>query len=102
MIRIRHDNNGISISGHAHYAEQGKDIVCAGVSALVQNLIQSIEELTVDEIQYSMQPGTVDIKFWCLSEQSKVLIDAFFIGVKLIAEEYPNNVELNFSEIPKG
>ena len=94
MIRIRHDNNGISISGHAHYAEPGKDIVCAGVSALVQNLIQSIEELTADEIQYSMQPGTVDIKFRDLSEHAQLLVSSFFIGVEMIASEYPDNVNV--------
>ena len=32
------------INGHAMYAEAGSDIVCAAVSALVINTINSIEE----------------------------------------------------------
>lgn len=94
MIVIEHNKDSIKIRGHANYAPIGQDIVCAGVSVLIQTLIQSVETLTADEIEYSMQPGTVDIKFWCLSDLSKVLIDAFFIGIKGIAEAYPKNVKL--------
>lgn len=94
MIQVSRSKNGITMSGHAHYAEPGKDIVCAGVSALVQTLIQSIEELTADKIQYVMQPGTVDIKLGDLSEQAQLLVDSFFIGVQMIADEYPDNVKL--------
>lgn len=94
MIEVTRHTDRIKIKGHAHYAEPGKDIVCAAVSVLVQTLIQSVENLTADKIEYRMQPGRVDIKFWCLSEQSKVLIDAFFIGIKGIAEAHPDNVKL--------
>ena len=94
MIIVERGKDNIKIRGHANYAPHGQDIVCSAVSVLVQTLIQSVEELTADKIQYSMQPGTVDIKFWCLSEQSKTLIDAFFIGIKGIAEAHPDNVKL--------
>lgn len=94
MIEVTQHKDGITIKGHANYAEHGKDIVCAAVSVLVQTLIQSVEDLTADKIEYSMSPGTVDIKFWCLSDQSKVLIDAFFIGIKGIAAAHPDNVRL--------
>ena len=36
---------GFRCIGHAEYAEYGSDIVCAGVSALVVNAINSIEAL---------------------------------------------------------
>lgn len=94
MITIIRYDKGISLKGHANYAERGKDIVCAGISTLVQSLIQSIEELTTDTIQYSMSPGTVDIKHGNLSEQAQLLMDSFFVGVNLIADEYPENVRV--------
>ena len=37
-IHIDEDNQTMIVTGHADYAEHGKDIVCAGVSALVQTL----------------------------------------------------------------
>lgn len=94
MTEVTRYKDRITIKGHSGYAPIGQDIVCAAVSVLVQTLIQSVEELTTDKIKYSMQPGTVDIKFWCLSDQSKVLIDAFFVGIKGIAEAHPDNVKL--------
>ena len=100
MITISHatnilGNNGkITIQGHAHYAEAGKDIVCAAVSTLVQTLIQSIEDLTEDKIKYDISPGMVDINYRNLSEKAQILIDSFFVGVQMIANEYPDNVRL--------
>lgn len=94
MIEISRTENSITILGHAEFAELGKDIVCAGISALVQTLIQSIEELTADAIQYDMQPGTVDIKFGDLSEEAQLLVNSFFIGVQMIANTYPQNVKI--------
>lgn len=94
MIEITRMKDGIQMRGHAHYAKPGQDIVCAGVSALIQTLIQSVEELTEDTIEYSMQPGTVDIKFWSLSDHAQVLVNSFFIGVESIAATYPENVRV--------
>lgn len=36
MILIQMYDNGFIIDGHAGYAEPGKDIVCAAVSAISQ------------------------------------------------------------------
>ena len=54
MIEVSVRKNGISISGHAAYAPQGQDIICAGVSALTQTPIGSVESLTEDKIKYSV------------------------------------------------
>ena len=37
--------------------------MCAGVTALAQTLIKSIEDLTDDKIEYEISPGRVDIKY---------------------------------------
>ena len=94
MIEARIRPERIEIFGHAGYAEPGKDIVCAGVTALTQTLIQSIEDLTDDEIEYRISPGRVDINHGNLSEKSKTLVDSFFVGIRLIADEFPNYVAI--------
>lgn len=94
MIQVTRKTDSITIRGHANYAEHGRDIVCSAVSVLVQTLIQAVENLTADKITYDMSPGKVDIKFWCLSDPSKVLIDAFFIGIEGIAKAHPENVRV--------
>lgn len=88
MIVINITEKGITVDGHADYAEPGKDIVCAAVSVLAQNLIKSIKALTRDSIEYRMIPGHIDIDFKNLSEQGKLLVDSFFIGVNSISESY--------------
>lgn len=94
MIEVRIRPERIEISGHAGYAEPGKDIVCAGVTALTQTLIQSIENLTDDKIEYRISPGKVEVEYRNLSEKSKTLVDSFFVGICLIAEEFPEHVKV--------
>lgn len=86
VVNIRQD--GIKVSGHAGYAPTGQDIVCAAVSTLIQTLVRSIEDLTEDTITYSISPGRADIEYRNLSEKSKTLVDSFFIGICMIADEY--------------
>ena len=90
MIEVSVRKNEIKVSGHAMYAPHGQDIVCAGVSSLVRTLIRSIEDLTRDEIEYKVSPGWVDN----LSEKARTLVDSFFVGICMIADEYPDCVRI--------
>lgn len=94
MIAVSVRKDGITVSGHANYAETGKDIVCAGVTALIQTLIKSIGDLTEDKIEYEISPGRADIHYGDLSEAGKLLIDSFFIGVCAIADEFPDHIRI--------
>lgn len=94
MIAVSVRKDKIQISGHANYAEEGRDIVCAGVTALTQTLVKSIEDLTEDKIEYDISPGRADIKYGNLSEKAKTLVDSFFIGICMIADEFPDNVRI--------
>lgn len=94
MIVVCARKDGITVNGHANYAETGKDIVCAGVTALTQTLIRALEGLTKDEIEYEVSPGRADIYYGNLSEEGKLLVDSFFIGVCSIADEFPYNVRV--------
>lgn len=94
MIVVSVRKYGILIDGHAGYAEIGKDIVCAGVTALIQTFISSIEGLTNDKIQYDISPGRADIHFKDLSERGNLLVDSFFSGICLIADDFPEYIKI--------
>lgn len=94
MIVVNVCEDRIKISGHAGYAETGKDIVCAGVTALTQTLIKSMADLTEDKIEYEVSPGRADIYCGDLSEAGKLLVDSFFIGICQIADEFPDYVRV--------
>jgi uncharacterized protein YsxB (DUF464 family) len=94
LIAITYNKNSVSIKGHAGYAPIGQDIVCAGISTLVQTLIQSVEDLCTDEISYHLQPGSVEIKHGNLTKDAQLLLDSFFIGCYMIADRYPKHVQV--------
>ena len=94
MIAVSVRKDGITVNGHANYAETGKDIVCAGVTALTQTLIRALEGLTKDEIEYEISPGRADIHCGNLSKEGELLVDSFFIGVCQIADEFPDHVRI--------
>lgn len=94
MIAVSVRDGEIRISGHANYSSIGYDIVCAGVTALMQTLIKSIESLSPDEIEYEIHPGQADIYFENLSEKSRTLVDSFFIGICMIADEFSDHVQI--------
>lgn len=96
MISIRREDGCITIKGHAGYAPIGQDIVCAAVSALVQTFLASVDELTHDEITARRNKhGQIQtIQYRNLSEGAQLLLDSFFVGIRMIADSYPSNIEL--------
>lgn len=94
MITITKDGNKITVHGHADYAEQGKDIVCAGISSLTQTFIAAVEKLTDEQFKYDISPGRADIYMENPGEDAQLLIGSFLIGCRLVAEEYPNHVRI--------
>lgn len=94
MIIVIQGKGKILVVGHAGFAEPGKDIVCAGITTLVENLIQSINDLTRDKIQYTIKPGVADIRYKDLSKAGKLLVDSFFLGARWISNEFPGNVRV--------
>jgi len=94
LIHVEISSRRLSVDGHAGCGEYGQDIVCAGVSALTQALLMSIDSLAEDRIKYRISPGRADIYYGNLSEKSRTLVDSFFIGVCLIADDFPDNVRI--------
>ncbi len=92
---------GFQITGHAGYAEYGKDIVCAAVSCLAVNTMNSIESLTDDDTCGWQQEGLLKFKLTngC-SEQAELLMDSFVLGLTSIQEEYGSDyMKLRFKEV---
>lgn len=94
MIKIDHSKAKITITGHAGYAPPGKDIVCAAISTLTQVFVASIEGLTTDKIKAVISPGNAVIEYGNLTEQGKLLLDSFLLGINMICESYPTYVRI--------
>ena len=92
-VEIRKSGNdyiGFSSKGHAGYAEEGYDIICAAVSVLTVNTINSIEKFTEDAFKAEAADGMVRWKFTeiPLSKEANLLMDSLVLGLKDIQENY--------------
>lgn len=82
---------GFHSKGHAGYAESGQDIVCAAVSVLIINTVNSIEHFTSDVFKYAEdeKKGEIDFKIESeLSSESDLLLNSLFLGLEGIQKEY--------------
>ncbi|NLW12635.1 MAG: ribosomal-processing cysteine protease Prp [Clostridiaceae bacterium] len=81
--------------GHAGQAEAGQDIICAGVSAIAQTVIGSLQELASLEPDYGLDDGDI----YCdigdpvkLSAEQRVkasaLMGSMDIGCQQISSSY--------------
>ena len=77
--------------GHAGYAEEGQDIVCAAVSALIITTVNSLGKFTDDKFDVQEKDGFVSIHFRNdLSERGMLLMDSLLLGLTEIAGSYNN------------
>lgn len=86
----------LTVSGHANYAECGKDIVCAGVSSIVQALIAWIEENYYKANCISVSPKEGEVIISCEGgEDIAAVFHMASIGLGQIADSYPDHVQIN-------
>ena len=87
----------------AGYAASGEDIVCAAISMMVINTINSIETFTSVPFVCEADEETGDIDFQFTEEitpDSALLIDSMILGLKEIQNNYGNKfLELDFKEV---
>ena len=106
MIRIRYAPKQMMLTaeGHARYAEYGKDIVCAGVSALMQTLRPALLERGIRNTMYMITSGDnrIEVKADPKCEQRYpciVVFETVLAGLKEIERAYPDYVSI---KVEKG
>ncbi|MBE6851469.1 MAG: ribosomal-processing cysteine protease Prp [Ruminococcus sp.] len=87
-----------SVKGHAGYAEHGQDIVCAAVSSAVQLTANLLTETFKEDAVASAKGDTVNIRTDG-SEISAKLLDALYVHLQCISEEFPNTIKFEFTEV---
>ena len=98
-----HEVERFTCSGHAGYAASGEDIVCASISILVINTINSIETFTSVPFLCEANEETGDIDFQFteeISPDASLLIDSMILGLKEIQNDYGKKfLILDFKEV---
>lgn len=98
-LRVMEDGphiRGFVVTGHAGYAEAGRDIVCAAVSALVYNAINSCERFAGIALEVTDDGERLQCRVPPPGEDAKVqlLLHSMVFGVEQTAAAYPEHVRV--------
>ena len=100
-IRVLYRENsvvGIQTSGHTGYAREGKDIVCAAVSAVVQTAYLGVKNLTEVEVEYQSEEGFFrgEVLNGPEKEQEKasLILSAALEGLRDLQSGYPRYIKM--------
>lgn len=86
----------LSAFGHADYAETGKDIVCAAVSALCTSLANTLLQYGVPKASIRVKEGDFFVNACILENQAQCegAYDLTVCGLGMLMEQFPNHVFL--------
>lgn len=90
---------GFHVQGHAGFADRGQDIVCAGVSALVQSAVLGLKKFLARPCMIEIEDGYLQCALpTALSERERLeataILETMLLGIKEIAGNYPQYVRL--------
>ena len=94
---------GFDAEGHSGYGVEGEDIVCAAISALVINTVNSIEQFTKDKFTLQVDQETAAIHFKLESSPSDdclLLLNSLILGLTgMEDEQYTEFIDIIFEEV---
>jgi uncharacterized protein YsxB (DUF464 family) len=87
------------VTGHAGYAEYGQDIVCAGVSVLVETTLHAFDKLVKHPHSKKVKSGNVYFELqptgdMALAEKAQLLLQTMVLGLREMEESYGKYVTL--------
>lgn len=103
-IQVQRDQSGeirrFTVEGHAGYAEHGRDIVCAAVSAVTQTAILGLKEVLKLPVVVEMRDGYLscrlpEVVVATARPMAQAVLETMLAGLKDIQEGYPDFIELN-------
>ena len=93
---------GFSSRGHASAGEYGSDVVCAAVSVLVINTVNSIQTIAGDSSKEFFDEKDGEIRFFPEEPENhdtQVLMQSLLLGLQSIEEEHDRYLDLIIQEV---
>ncbi len=96
---------GFSIKGHSGYADEGSDIVCAGISALALTADHALERLAdISPVETGGEDGFLEVLLPpglspSQMHDAQLLLGSLHIGLENIAQAYPGYVRLTTRKV---
>lgn len=93
---------GFDAQDHAGYDVSGQDIVCAAISAMVINFVNSLEEFTADSfhVDQDSKNARINVVFKDrLSNEGSLLLRSLILGLTSIEEEHEQHLDIIYEEV---
>jgi uncharacterized protein len=103
IVTIKRDKQesviGFRVEGHANFDEAGRDIVCAGVSAVTVGSVNAVEELTGIVMESRMKNGflSADLPLATPDDaaaQAKLLLSSLVVMLRTIEQSYGQYIQI--------
>jgi uncharacterized protein YsxB (DUF464 family) len=93
-VELKSDVIKITLEGHAGYSKKGEDVVCAGISGVIQFLgIYFFNIANVgNDFVFKNGYGYIEVPY---SEENKKLIEAFVEYVNMVGKSYPGTLDID-------
>lgn len=93
----------ICVQGHAEYANEGKDIVCAGISVLVQAIFNGITEVLHHKLSFEIKEGyfyfAVPDKIKKEDKLVGVLLETLILNLQDMEKSYSDYMKVLIEEV---
>lgn len=99
MIKVIYnkDYKNIKITGHAGYAESGKDIVCASASSIILSSINLAIEFNKD-VKYTDDLNKIEITNNTNDANVEKVFSNMILSLEELEKQYPKNIKISKGE----
>ena len=90
---IGKDVKTLIVSGHANYDKYGKDIVCAGVSAVVTGGINALED-EIKNIEIINEENVLGVNIINSNEKIQIILNTILVQLQTIENSYNKFIKI--------
>jgi uncharacterized protein len=91
----RHRLSSFLATGHAGWDDEGQDIVCAAVSAILQSALLGLSEVARIDVTAGRRKGRLDVRWPATARDDpavRAIVETAALSVEYIARQHPENV----------
>jgi len=96
FTRSAHGLEGFEVTGHADYAPEGEDIVCASVTSAVQLTANGITEILGVPATVSVEENRVSLTLPAFPQEgAREFLQALYLHLTLLEQEFPQHITVS-------
>lgn len=94
IFRTEGHITAVSVEGHAGYAEEGSDIVCAAVSSLAQGALLGVRKVAGIDAESRVSEGRLTFRLPEYNEKSDAILETMRLALRDVMEGYRRYIRM--------